>query len=896
MRFEHWIYTLPLRLRSLFRRDRMERELDEELQFHLEQRIRQEMASGKGPAEARYAALRAMQGVEQSKEECRDARKVSMIENLKQDAAYAWRTLCKTPSFTVVAVLTLALGIGANSAIFSVINATILRPLPYPHPNQLVLLFEKDVLEPGGGPNVVSFANFRDWQHQSRSFVAMAAGRENEFDLGGAPQFPPERVESAIYSWGLFKTLGVYPLIGRAFTPADDRPGAPRVAIISYGFWQRRFGGTRQILGRHIRLDGFDCQIIGVMPQGFGYPSRTVEIWAPLQQIENGTGFYGRGSHQLYVVARVRQGVPAGQATAEVNAIQHRLWTENPGALVGRGAVSLPLHEVTTYDNKTSFYVLMGAVGCLLLIACVNISNLLLARGSQRSREFAVRSALGASRSRLFQQLLVESILLSVLGAIAGLLLAYGLTQALAAHASVLIKADIDTSAPIRIDGSVLAFTICVSLLAGIVAGALPARRSADMDTAGGLKEGGRTTTSGRGQQRLRSGLVSAEVALSVVLLIAAGLMIRSFFELQHVRPGVRIKNILTAGISLPDAHYVNREQISHFAQSLLQRLQDLPGVRSAGLVSCLPVGGYCGDNSFMIEGHPLPPGQFNLALNRGASPGYFRAAGIPLLKGRTFKQEDGRGFDDRHPHESAVVISQSMAKKFWPDGNALGQQIYFDTTPGAPRYRVVGIVGDVLIRLADHIRPTLYTPLLEGERTDFYAVLYTAAKPAALASTLRSTIEEIDKDVPEFKIRTMAQILRQSTEQQAFEAVLFGCFAALALLLSAVGLYGVLSYLVSQRTPEIGIRMALGADRTAVSRLVLIQCLRPTSIGLAAGLIGAAALTRVMHSLLFGISPGDLATFISVPVLLIAVALIACLMPVRRAAAVDPAIALRSE
>lgn len=896
MRLEHWLYTIPLRLRSVFRRTQVERELDEELRFHLEQRIGREIAAGKGPEEVRQAAFRAMQGMEQQKERCRDARKVNMIENLVQDVQYAWRSLSNNPGFAVLAVLTLALGIGANSAIFSVINAALLRPLPYPHPNQLVLLFEKDVLEQGGGPNVVSLPNFEDWERQSRSFVAMSAGRQNSFNLGGTGQVSPERIEGAVFSWALFKTLGVQPLIGRTFTPDDDHPGAHRVVVISYGLWQRRYGASRTVLHRQIRLDGVNCDIIGVMPQGFGYPTREVEVWAPVQQIIDIEELHSRGAHGFYVVGRVRDGVSVGQATAEVNGIQHRIWTDHPGGLLGRGAVSLRLREITTRESKTSLYILLAAVACLLLIACVNISNLLLARGSHRLREFSIRAALGASRSRLLQQLLTESVLISCMGAVAGLLIAYGLTRALGAHAAALIQADdIDTSAPIRIDGLVLAFTACVSVAAGIAAGLMPARRSTRGNVAGGLRETGRTATSGRTQQHLRTGLVSAEVALSLVLLVGAGLMIRSFAELQHVRPGVRIQNLLTAGISLPDSRYSKREQISHFAQVLLERLQALPGVRSAGLVSCLPVAGYCGDNSFMIEGRPLPPGQFYLALNRDASPDYFRTAGIPLLAGRTFTARDGQGFDEKHPHESAVIISESMARKFWPNGNAVGQRIHFGDA-NAPRYGIVGIVGDVLIRLDDYPRPTMYLPLFEGGRSDFYAVLYTAEDPSGMASSVRRTISGLDADIPAFKIRTMAEIVGQSAEHRAFTAVLLGSFAGLALVLSAVGLYGVLSYLIAQRTAEIGIRMALGASRGEVCRLALVEGLRPTLFGLFIGLIAAAALTRTMHSLLFGVKPTDGTTFVSVPLALLLVALVACVTPVWRAARVDPAQALRSE
>ena len=885
------------RFHSLFRRSRADADLQREIDLHIEQLIKEAMASGAGASEARRMALEEFGSRVTAEEECRDMRRVSAIEHVFQDLRYGLRSLMKTPAFTVVAVLTLALGIGANSAIFSVIDAAILRPLPYPHPERLLLLFEKDILGPGGGPNVVSFANFADWEHQAGSFSGMAAGRENSFNLGETGAFGPERIDGAIFSWGLFRTLEVQPVIGRAFTEEEDRPGAAPVAVISYALWQSRFGGTPGVLQRKIRLDGLEYAVIGVMPKGFAYPARNVELWVPVQQILHEDDLQDRGGHQFYVVARLRPGVTAARATAEVDGLQHQIYAANPGKLAGRGAVSLPLRDITTYESKTSLCVLLAAAGCLLLIACVNISNLLFARGLQRSREFAIRTALGASRSRVLQQVLTESVVLAAMGAAAGLLLALGLTHALAAHASVLIHADdIDTSAPIGIDNRVLGFTVLLSLAVGIAAGLLPARWCTRADAATGLKEGGRSATAGKGHQKLRTGLVAAEFALSVVLLTAAGLMIRSFFELQNVRPGVRIKNVITAGIALPESRYRNREQVSNYAKALLDRLSTLPGVRGAGLVNCLPVGGYCGDNTFEIEGRPLPPRQFRIALNRAASPGYFRAAGIPLLQGRTFNESDGRGLDDEHPRESAVIISESMAKTFWPGGDALGQRIYFDEAPNAPRYRVIGIAGDVLINLADHRRPTMYLPLLEGSRTDFYALLHTESDPVALAPALRNVMKAADPDIPPFKIRTMAAILGQSSEQRAFTAVLFGSFAGLAVVLSLVGLYGVLAYLISQRVPEIGIRMALGADRSEVFRLILLFGFRPVLIGLSSGLIAALGLMQILRSLLFGVKPTDGLTFMAVPFVMLSVAVIACIAPAWHAARLDPATALRSE
>jgi predicted permease len=897
MRLEHWWYTIPLRLRSLFRRAKVEDELQEELRFHIEQQVAREIAAGKTPEAARYAALRAMDGMEQRKEECRDARRVDTLFNLAQDLRYAWRALRRNPAFAAVAILTLALGIGANTAIFSVVNAAILRPLPYPRPEQLILLFE----DFGHRPNVTSFANFTDWERESHSFLSMAAGRQASFNLGGNPgSFQPERIQGAVFSWQLFKTLGVQPAIGRAFASRDDRLGAPRVAVISYGLWQWRFGGSSDILQRKIRLDGVDCAILGVMPRGFGYPTRTTDVWVPIVPLFGPDLTTNRAWHHLYVVARMREGVIMGQASAEVNGIQLRLRAANPGELIGQGASALPLRDITTQQSRTSLLILLGAVGCLLLIACVNISNLLLARGSQRSREFSIRTSLGASPSRLMQQLLTESLLLALIGAAAGLLLAYGLTGALGAHSPGLINAlinaeDIDTSAPVRIDGWVLVFTAGLSLLAGVGAGLLPARRSMGHDPALSLKAGGRSATAGPAQQRLRTGLISTEVALSLMLLIAAGLMIRSFAALQNVHMGVRVDNLLTAGISLPDSRYASRASVARFDRTLLERLRTLPGVRGAGLVNCLPVDGYCGDNSFSIEGRPLPPGKFNLALERSASPEYFRVAGIPLLAGRTFTERDARGYDDQHPRQSAVIVSESMAKKYWSGENALGKRIFFGDA-SSPRYEVIGIVGDVLISLDGRPQPTMYRPELEGGNTDFYAVLEVAGDPSALGSTVRRAIAGIDPDIPAYKIRAMTEVVGNSGAHQAFTALLLGSFAALALLLSAVGLYGVLSYLIARRTAEMGIRIALGASRGEVCRLVLAQGLRPTCVGLIAGLAGAAALMRTLKSVLFEVAATDWITFASAAALLMLVAVIACVVPAWRAASVDPVQALRSE
>jgi len=823
------------------------------------------------------------------------------LETLWQDLRYCWRTLWKSPGFTLVALLTLALGIGANSAIFSVINAALLQPLPYPHPDQLVLLYERNV-SVEGSRNPVALANFLDWQAQNRSFAAMAAVRHNDFNLGvdggeggrGASQ--PERITGAICSWSLFPTLGVRPVLGRTFSAEEDKFGARPVVVISYGMWQRRFGGAPDVLQRKIRLDSKEYDIIGVMPQSFAYPDRPVQVWAPVQQILPAEFLTIRGAHQFYVIARVRDGVSKEQAFAELDSIERRVYDTHPGELVGRGAMLSPLSEEGTRHSRTALLVLFSAVGCLLLIACVNIANLLLARGSGRRREMAIRAAMGAGRSRLQRQLLTESILLSALGAGFGVLLAYGLTSVLATKAAAFLsQGDFSTSGELRLDGWVFLFTAAVALVTGVAIGLVPAWQTARADLTNGLKESSRSASANRGQRRFRSALVTAEVALSMMLLVATVLLLRSFAQLQHVPSGVRVDHVLTAGVSLPDIGFEKREQVFQFARQLRDRLQALPGARSADLVTCLPVGGYCGDRAFFIDGRPLPPGQFTFALYRAVTPGYFETTGIPVLQGRAISAQDGIGFDEKNLRDGAVVISQSMARKFWPQGDALGQRIRFGRE-SKQGYRVIGIVGDVLIGLDRKPQPTMYLPLYDGDWSNFFAVVHTAADPLSLASAVRHEISSMNPDLPAFEIRTLAEVVDDSTSQRSFTTFLLGLFASLALALTAVGLYGVLSYSVAQRTMEIGIRLALGAERSEVRRLVLFEGMRPALLGVILGLIGASWATQFVKTLLFEISSSDRVTLVSAPALLLAIALASCVIPAWRATRVDPATALRSE
>ena len=819
------------------------------------------------------------------------------MSSLVQDVRFAIRQARSRPGFTSVVIGVLALGLGANAAIFSVVNAALLRRLPYPDPDRLVLLFERGLVTEGGGPNVVSLRNFLDWRAQSTSFESMAAGRGFTFNLGADRNFRPERVEAAVFTSGLFQTLGVQPIIGRGFRAEEDRSGAPSVALISYGLWQSRYAEARDILQRTIRLDDLTYQIVGVMPRDFSYPRRDVQLWVPLQQLFPPQMAEDRTNHEFYVVARLRHGVPLANAQNELNALQRRIWESNGKGLFGHGALVFLLSEVTVREFKTNLYLLFGAVGCVLLIACVNIANLLLARGSQRGREVAIRSALGASRGRLLRQLLTESVLLSAAGAALGLVLASSLTKFFAERGPTLLnlREDFEPANAIQLDGWVFAFTAVIAIAAGVATGIVPALRAARINLAERLKDGSRSSTAGRGQNRFRYGLIAAEVALSLVLLISAGLLLRSFLALRGVNPGVRADHVLTASLSLPDVRYGKREQVANFTRDLIEKVRSLPGVKSAAIVSCLPVGGYCGDSSFDVEGHPLPPGQFTLALNRGASPSYFSTAGIPILRGRAFTEHDGVGFDDQHPRTGAIVISDSMAREFFPNEDPIGKRIYFGG-PRSPRYEVVGISGDVVISLAEKSRPTMYRPIFDGDWTDFYAFVRTGPEPASLGSAVGAEVNRLDSNLAIAGIRTMDDVLGNSAAQRQFTAFLIACFAVIALILAAVGLYGVLYYVVAQRTNEIGIRVTLGATASEVRRLVLWQGMQPVFLGTVLGLAAAVAVTRYFESLLFGVRASDPATFVFVTALLLSVAFVACSIPAVRATRIDPAIALRVE
>ncbi|MFN7997073.1 MAG: ABC transporter permease [Bryobacteraceae bacterium] len=817
------------------------------------------------------------------------------VQILLQDVRFALRQLRRQPGFTAVAVLVLALGLGGNAAMFSVVNAVLLRPLPYADPQRLTAIFERDVI--GEEPyNPVAPGNFLDWQRDARDFEQIAATGETAFNLAsGTGSFVPERIDASYCSGNLFATLGVEPVVGRAFRKDDDRTGAALIAIISYDLWKHRFAGAPDITNRQIRLDSQQYDIVGVMPRGFGYPFRTVKVWVPLQRYLTPEQLKDHSNHMLTVTGRLRPGVPVEQGRAEIDGIVKRYRQQHPEEVMGKGANVVSLDEISVKGIRTALLVLFGAVGCVLVIACVNVANLLLTRALGRQKEVAIRTAVGAPRGRIVRQLLTESVILSLAGALCGLLLASMATDALAANAPN--AAYLPGVERIAIDPAVFLFTFGIALLTGIAAGLFPAFQGSRSDLVESLK--GRSIRSSRSHARFRDVLVAAEVALSLMLLAGAALLLHSFSRLQSVHTGVRTDHTLTMAVALPESAYKERAKVSAFYRELAGRLEGVPGIESVGMVTCAPVTGHCNDTVFRIEGRTLPPGKLMDALYRDADSGYFQAAGIPLLRGRTFSERDGMGFDNQNPRPDVTVVSESWAKAFFPGGDPLGKHIYLawdQPDQKYPRFEIVGIVGDVVKRLDAPVQPTMYFPLLDGNRREAFIVMHTTGDPHSVAGPARNAINAENPDLPVFEIRTMHEILAESAHSREFSVMLLGLFAALALVLAAVGLYGVVSYVVSQRTGEIGIRMALGAQSSEVRRMVVRQGMKPALAGIAVGLAGAAFGTQLLRSLLFGVSPGDPVTFVSVPLILLAVAGAACLLPASRAVKIDPTAALRSE
>ncbi len=797
------------------------------------------------------------------------------METIIKDIRYGIRGLIKRPGFTTVAVLTLALGIGANSAIFSVLNAVLLRPLPYADADRIVRIEETE----GKGGMGVSPPNLLDFQQQNQTFESIAGYARGSFILTGAGE--PLRVQSCEISADLFSVLGVKPLIGRSFLAADERPGQDRVALISHGLWQSRFGGNHALLNQQITLDGLSYTVAGVMPNGFEFPiqSERVEIWTPLEQPEDLAQL--RGAHYLDVVGRIKTGVSLAQARADLDAIASRIAQQYPKEVSGKTTV-VPLKQDLVGQSQPYLLMLAGAALLVLLIAVANVASLTLARAAERQKEIALRTALGASKSRIVRQLLTESLILSFVGGLAGVTLAGWSTGLLAAIA----PGDLPRFQSIYVDGRVLLFALGLSVISGILLGLIPAWRSANADLQVRLKEG-ETRSASAPRQALRKALVVSEVTLALVLLCGAGLLIRTLWKLNSVNPGFDPDNVLVGELVLPTTKYRDAGRQTIFFQQLIERIKASPGIESVGGTSSLPLSGTNMVFFASVEGraNSTLPASF-----RSVSPDYFRTMRIPLLKGRWFEDRDTA------QSQPVVVINETMARQISPNyEEALGKRIKHGFKNQVAE--VVGVIGDVKYAgLDQQTRPEMYAPFAQRAWPFMRIVARSNSDPSLVAAAIREAVRAIDPDQPVDKMMTMSSVVSASFVGRSFYMQLLGTFAALAFILASVGIYGVVSYSVAQRTREIGIRVALGARRSDVLGLVLKEALRLTALGVGLGLIGAFAATRVLRSLLFEVKPTDPATFICLSLLLTLVALLASYIPARRATKVDPLVALRYE
>ncbi len=866
-------------------RRRMLEDLDQEIRDHIEMATQENIGRGMSPEEARYAALRKFGNVTRVKEDTREVWSFVWLEQLLRDIRFGIRVLYKSPGFTAVAVLSLALGIGANTAIFSVVDAVLLRPLPYAQPDRLVTVSECSRPYDQSTKNEVAPGNFLDWRTRNDVFEQIGAVDLHGYSLTGADR--PERVLGAATSAGMLRLLGLHPALGREFEPSDDKNGAAPVVMLTHALWKRRYGSDPQILGKTIHLNPTPYTVVGVLPAGLAFPEPAVQLWVPLQQTIAPREMRWHASHYLNVYARLKTGVSLAQANDEMSRIAAQIKREQPESNSGAAVLVLALQDDLAGAIRPALLTLLVAVGFVLLIACVNVANLLLVRATIRGKELATRVALGARKARLIRQMLTESILLSFAGGCAGF--------PVASWTQRLLLAFRPESLPqfnvIETDGRVLLFTFGVSVVTGLLFGLLPALRTSTINLNPALHAASRSSTSGKSTQRLRNLFVAAEIAISLVLLVGAGLTIRSFFHLLHTDLGFRSDHTVTARISIPDDKYSKNEQVIAFYDQLLERIRRTPGVESAAMVSFLPLTGHNFDNSFDVVGRPPhPPDNRDYALVRFIDPQYFSVLGIPLLSGR------GIGEHDRLGSSRAIVLSESMAKRYWANASPIAEHLLVYMGEDQSPWEVVGTVGDVRTSIAEKPQPTMYFPYAQIPYRFMVLTVRTHGDPQYMIETIRNTVLTLDSDQPIYQTRTLTDLIDTTLVPWRFSMMLLCIFAAMALLLAAAGIYGVMAYLVAQRTHEVGIRMALGAQPHDVLRLVVGDGAKLALIGVITGLLTSLALTRLMANLLFDVSTTDPLTLSVVALALTFVVLAACYIPARRATRVDPMIALRYE
>jgi predicted permease len=874
-----------LRFGALFRKELRERELGAELDSHLQMHIEDNLRAGMSPEDARREAYMKLGGVEQTKENYRERRGFPLVETFLQDSRYASRMLSKSPGFTAVAVLTLALGIGANTAIFSVVNGVVLKPLPYRQPDRLMSLF---LHGRGLDRGVMGVSDFLALDERQKVFEQVAAFSPSTIGFTLTGLGSPQMIPGTSVTSDFFSVLGIQPVLGRSFLPAEGRPGGHLSVIVSHRFWEQFLHADPAAIGSTINLDGKSYTVIGILPLGFHFGPHN-ELW-PILQFQPARQ---RPPYWLLTIGRLKPGISETQAAADASLIAKQVHEQFPLS-DDTSTIVVPLKDLMVGDSSEALLILLCAVGFVLLIAVVNVANLHLSRSGSRVREFAIRSALGAGRRRLMCQLLTESLILAALGGVVGLAIAYGgVRTILALSPDALPRIE-----EIAVDGRVLAFTSLIAIITGILFGLIPALRSAGSPVGESLKEGSRLATSGRSARRLHGALVVAEFALALVVLTGAGLLIRTLSQLEAVNPGFNSTHLVTALLTLPKGRYANAPQVTSFYEELLGRVKNTPGIEAASIAMSLPPNLLELTNPFHIEGKPDAPGQPAPAVGEiPVGTDYFATLGIPLFRGRLFSDQD------RSPATHVLVINENMARRYFPDRDPVGTRVQTgEYDPKGDWYTIVGVVGNVKYEgLGEKDQPTMYVPYFDSGwcpwfTREMYVVVRSASDPEKVVSALQSAALSLDNQLALAHVRTMNQLLHESVAGSRFRAVLFGVFATIALVLAMIGIYGVMAYSVSQRTREIAIRVALGAHRMNILRTILCEGAVLALLGVATGFVVALALSRALAGLLFGVHAADPVTFVAVSALLLVVALAACYVPARRAMRVDPIVALRYE
>jgi predicted permease len=880
---------LPMNWRRILQRRRSDRDLAREIAAHLNEERAENIARGISPEEALRRARIKFGTARRVHEDLWQQNSVAPFENLARDLRYTLRTLARTPGFTLTAILVMALGIGATTALFTVVRSVLLNPLPYPQSSRLVSLYESETVSHSPSPWMpVAAGVFQEWQRATQNTAQMAlVSPWQGYNVSATGGQLPESITAAWVSWNLFRVLGIQPALGRDFLASDDQPSAAATAILSNSFWKRRFAADPAIVGKTIYLDAKPHTVIGVMPSSFDYPWAKDQLWTPAGHDAPADLMSAYGDHNFYVTARLARGATLAGLVNQIDTVQRRVKLAHPEPPVHNHAVGRSLLDSTVEDFKTPLYALLAATICVLLIACLNVANLLVARSAARQRDLAIRAALGGTRWRLIREHLTESLVLSIAGGALGLLFAWA-ALAWLQHS----KIDIARAQEIHLDWWALAVVIVISGIAGLAAGLIPSLGLHAGQLLESLQSSSRSHSGGRSRAQLRKALLTAEVSLTVVLLLGAGLLLKSYQQLRTRDLGSAADNILTMQFALPDAHYSEPTQKVAFFAQLLARVRALPGVAAAGISSALPGEGWGGDILIDIPEHPpLPKGQGIDLMHRGADPGYFAALQIPLIRGRYFRN------DERLDHGKVAIISESTAKQYFPGEDPIGRHLG-GSDVGPKYYEIIGVVGDTRWKITQPMRPTVYLPLFEGHYGG--VGLAVRGNPGvdveSLALPIQKIFGQLDPDLPVANVLTMQQNIGVDTLQDQFNSILVLAFAIIALVLAAVGLYGVLSYLVTQRTGELGIRIALGAQRPQIMRLTLADGLAPVLLGLILGLAGGAAVVRLLREMLYGMSPFDWNVFTTVVVVLALTAACACLIPAWRASQLDPAQALRNE